>query len=316
MIVSINEEVEIPKVQFKNREVLELVDNWVYQSLPGNRCDGDVAKQFGYLLKLAGIDSAETCIISYDRQYSIICHSIKCYLKKANNKADITLFLGDRENFPSFAIDYHNTKKEYTYFPETTYFPMIFKPKCYRIVKPNDGYTFVRRFHNDKSEFSITKGQYDFSMVIGKKWIDQQNQKNYNYVPKLQNEEGLTNYLLGLVFPCVVEDVYKEIKELSLQGITEFPHIRLEIKKDGTVTDAIDLSLGTWTEFTKTNDGQTISLGYQGDLTYQDDLVDYRDGILCTRRGLRDISSVEKIEEIEEKARKVKKIARDIFQSK
>lgn len=329
IIVPNNKKVEIPRVTFWDRASEKLVDDWLCQGSDKKSCGSNLSKRFGYLLKLAGIDSTETCSIRLDQK-----QLFKCYLKNAKDEAWMELIERGGEDLAEFEISYHNRKKKFIYSPARKDGEVLFQPYNCKIENHDNKSTLIRNFNESSSLFSVLNGEYNFSLaVVPKSGVmrsnlssdyNQESSKNYVYV--LPNEQDLADYLLGLSFPCAIEEVYKKINRLSLKDIEAFSHIALEIKKKEEEkeikTDAIKLVDGTWSEFTKTSAGETISLDHRGNFTYQGELVELKNGILTTHTPIKKISEdmmispIEELKKIEGKVQKVKKIARDTFPSK
>lgn len=319
MISSTNKEEKIPKVQFKDREILELVGNWICQNSDKKRCKNDIEKQFGYLLKLTGIDSTETCIINHVRSYLF-----NCYLKNAKDEARIELFDRDNEDYAEFEINYNDmVRKEFFYDPAHNNREVLFMPKKYAIKNQNNENTLIRNFDVYRSSFAILNGEYNFSLVVADKFGNKKSHnESRNYVSVVPNEQDVIDYLLDLSFPCTIEEVYKKINRLSLKNIESFPHVVLKIEKKGKKTDAIKLVDGAWSEFTRTNNGKTVSLDNKGVFTYRDRLVALEEGMLTIHTPVKQISEdmlispIEELKKIEKEVQKVKRIARDTFSSK
>lgn len=319
MISPTNKEENIPKVEFKDGEVLELVGNWICQNSDEKRYKNDIEKQFGYLLKLTGIDSTETCIINHVRSYLF-----NCYLKGAKDEARIKLFNGDNEDCAEFEINYNDmVQKRFFYHPAHNNGEVLFKPNIYTIKNQNNENTLIRNFDVYRSSFAISNGEYNFSLVVADKFGNKKSHNEArNYVSVVPNEQAVMDYLLDLSFPCTIEEVYKKINRLSLKDIKSFPHVVLKIEKKGKKTDAIELVDGAWAEFTRTNNGETVSLDNKGVFTYRDRLVALEEGMLTIHTPVKQISEdmlispIKELQKIEKEVQKVKRIAKNTFSSK
>ncbi len=306
-----NEKMEIPIVEFENDEAKENVAKWLSQGYAKNEYSENTAEQFGYLLKLAGIDKTESCTICFDHNYIF-----KCYLKKAKDEAIIKLFDGNHEDYAIFEFYYQNNRKDYFYHPAQDNQEVLFRPNSYMRENQDNGNTLVRNFEMQECVFTILNQENNFSLSV-----TNQSGMIKDSVFMLPNEGDLSNYLLGLSFPFEIEKAYKKICDLSLMDIKLLPHVVLETQRKGIKTDIIDLEYGIWSKFQKTTAGKTISLDNKGEFTYRDRLIALEHGMLITHTPIKQISEnmvispIEELEKIKKEVQKVKKITKNVFPS-
>ncbi len=88
-----NEKMEIPIVKFENYEAKENIAKWLSQGYAKNGCRENTAEQFGYLLKLAGIDKTESCTICFNHDYIFKCYfeMRKCVFTILNEENNFSL---------------------------------------------------------------------------------------------------------------------------------------------------------------------------------------------------------------------------------
>lgn len=306
-----NEELEIPIVKFENYEAKENVAKWLSQGYAKNEYRENTAEQFGYLLKLAGIDKTESCTIGFDHAYIF-----KCYFEKAKDEATIKLLDSIGEDIAMFEFYYQNNRKDYFYHPAQENQEVLFRPNSYIRENQDNGNTLVRNFEMRECVFTILNEENNFSLSV-----TNQSGMIKDRVSMLPKEEDLSNYLLGLSFPFEIEKAYKKICDLSLMDIKLLPHVVLETQRKGIKTDIIDLEYGIWSKFQKTTAGKTVSLDNKGEFTYQDGLIALENGVLTTHIPMKQISEgmvispIEELKKIEKEVQKVKKITKNIFPS-
>lgn len=96
---------------------------------------------------------------------------------------------------------------------------------------------------------------------------------------KLENEEGLISYLVNLIPPFNLIDIYNNICEISLlDDISKYIEIYLEVSKKDKIIDLIHLRNGDIERFGITyNDGRSLFLNGDGSWEYyysEDDEID------------------------------------------
>lgn len=289
------EALDVPKVVFEDLELQVMVGQWL-EILPSQKGYGtsvatfyaplspeelikkvniptkqldEIVTKFGLLLKLAGIENKETCTLG---QFNKDNFSFNCHLDNSGIDACITLRWGDMIDFnPEFTIDYLNESKTYDYLSETKEKPTRFLLQNYTIKNPENGSSCYRYLSPFDATFIIKNGEYSFSVEIGRP-------KSIvvppfsNYVFRLENEDQLHEYLLGLTFPLKIDEVYKKICEISTNSVEEYPSFKIEVKRklDEThkkTTDMVYLNNGQLNKFTITNDEITVSIDSNESLT-------------------------------------------------
>lgn len=230
----------------------------------------EIVTKFGLLLKLVGIDNAETCTLNqFDRDN----FSFNCHFNNSGNDANISLRWGDMIDFgPEFIIDYQNESKNYEYWKESEEKSTRLNLQYYTIKNTENGNSCSRYLSPYSISFTLQNGEYTFSIDIDRpESIKADVFSDYTF--KIKNEEQLQQYLLGLSFPFEINDVYKKICEISIDSITEYPNFNLKVvrkidEKKNKITDMLSLTHGQLKKFIITKDGRTIAIDSDGNWSY------------------------------------------------
>lgn len=232
----------------------------------------EIVTKFGLLLKLAGIDNTETCTLN---QFDKDKFSFNCHFNNSGNDANISLKWGNMIDFgPELTINYQNECKTYDYWSETEEKSTRLKLQHYAIKNPENENFCYRYLSPYKTYFTLTSGEYSFSIEIDRpESIKVDIFSDYDYVFRLENEEQLQQYLLGLTFPLEINEVYKKICEISTSSVDEYPSFKIEAKrklneKNNKTTDMLSLNHGQLKEFIITKDGRTIAIDSDGNWSY------------------------------------------------
>lgn len=229
-----------------------------------------IGTKFGLLLKMAGIDSAETCTLN---QFDKDNYSFNCHFNNNGNDANLSLRWGDMIDFgPELTINYQNESKTYDYWAETDEKPTRLNLQHYTIKNPENGnscYSFLSQY---RTYLSLTNGEYSFSIEIDRPESIKDDVFS-DYVFRLENEEELIQYLLGLTFPLEINEVYKKICEISTSNVDEYPSFKIEAKKkldekNKKKTDMVSLNHGQLRRFIITKGGKTIAIDSDGNWSY------------------------------------------------
>lgn len=290
------EALDVPKVVFEDLELQVTIGQWlgilssqqgfgnssftIYTHLsaeelmkkiniPAEKFEEIVIK-FGLLLKIAGIENTETCTLN---QFDKDNFSFNCHFNNSGNDANISLRWGDMIDFgPEFTINYQNESKTYDYWAESEEKPTRLKLQHYTIKNPENENSCYRYLSPYTSYFTLTNGEYSFSIEI-KRPESIKVDVFSDYVFRLENEEQLQQYLLGLTFPLEINEVYKKICEISTSSVNEYPSFKIEVKrkldeKNNKTTDMISLNHGQLKKFIITKGGRTITIDSDGNWSY------------------------------------------------
>lgn len=167
----------------------------------------EIVTKFGLLLKLAGVDNAETCTLN---QFDKDNFSFNCHFNNRSNDTNISLRWGDMIDFsPELTINYQNESKTYDYYAEFGERPTRLELQHYTIKNPENGNSFHRCLSPYTAYFTLRNVEYNFSMEV-KKPESIKVDAFSDYVFELENEEQLQQYLSGLTFPLEINEVYKK----------------------------------------------------------------------------------------------------------
>lgn len=266
---------DVPKVVFEDLELQVTLGQWLgvlssQEDFETSEKSEKIVTKFGQILKLVGIDNAETCTLNqFDRDN----FSFNCHFNNSGNDANISLKWGNIIDFgPEFIIDYQNENKTYEYYKGNEEKPTRLNLQHYTIKNVEDGNSFVRFLSPYEASFTLQNGEYSFSINIVKpESIKADSLSGYTF--KIRNEEELQQYLLGLSFPFEINEVYKKICEISIDSISEYPSFRLRTikrldKKTNKTTDMISLSHGQLEKIVMTKNEKTIAIDSNGNWSY------------------------------------------------
>lgn len=233
----------------------------------------EINKTFRKLLTIAGIDGNEICVLDdYDEKK----FSFNCHLEKANKDAKISLRWGDFLNFlPEFIIEYDNKKKVYEYIKSCDDDSYKFELQTYTTTITENGNTYYRFYCAYFAPITVENENYKLELYVhNDEKIDLDFINNYTF--KLNNEEKIKEYLLGLKFPAKIDEVYKTIYDISLNSIKKYPKFSIKVTKkidenNSKITDEIVLNHGKLENFIITRNGKTISIDKNNCWQYESD---------------------------------------------
>lgn len=288
----------------------------------------EIVTKFGFLLKLAGVDNTETCTLD---QFDKDNFSFNCHFNNRNNDANISLRWGDMIDFgPEFTINYQNESKTYNYYEESEEKPIRLELQHYTIKNPENENSCYRYLFPDETYFTLTNGEYNFSIEI-KRPESIKVDIFSEYVFRLENEEQLQQYLLGLTFPLEINEVYKKICEISTSSVNEYPSFKIEVKrkldeKNNKTTDMVSLNHGQLKKFIITKGGRTITIDSDGNWSYdspkfivsQNDKgdIDYRLNSISSDEMLNAVNPYDQYNEVNQEVEQIRLLSKTILESK
>lgn len=288
----------------------------------------EIVTKFGLLLKLAGVDNAETCTLD---QFDKDNFSFNCNFNNSGNDANISLRWGDMIDFgPEFTINYQNESKTYNYWAESEEKPTRLKLQHYTIKNPENENSCYRYLSPYETYFTLTNGEYSFSIEI-KRPESIKVDIFSDYVFRLENEEQLQQYLLGLTFPLEINEVYKKICEISTSSVNEYPSFKIEVKrkldeKNNKTTDMVSLNHGQLKKFIITKGGRTITIDSDGNWSYnspklivsQNDKgdIDYRLNSISSDEMLNAVNPYDQYNEVNQEVEQIRLLSKTILESK
>ncbi len=277
-VISAHQEIkDVPKVIFKNEQLQFLVGQWLGISSSQEKVNiTEIVKKFGFLLKLVGIDSNEICVLDQLDEHNF---SFYCRFIHHNNTAKISLEWGNFLDFgPEFTIDYLNESKTYEYFAQYEEKPIIFYLQHYTIKNSENKNSCYRYLSPYSVYFELTNGEYIFCIDIKRQKNDKSDKLSDNDTFKLDHENELQRYLLGLTFPLDINKVYKKICEISTSKVEEYPSFEIKVQKkpdlnndiedDMKTTDKLSLSYGQLKELVVTKGNKKIAIDRDGNWSY------------------------------------------------
>ena len=231
----------------------------------------EIVTKFGFLLKLAGIENAETCTLD---QFDKDNYSFNCHFSNSDDDAKITLRWAEIIDLGmEITINYQNESKTYDYYwLESEEKQTRLELQRYTIKNPENENSCYRYLSPHNVYFLLSNGEYSFSLEIERpKNIEFDVSSNNKF--RLENEEQLQQYLLGLTFPLEINEVFKKVCEISTNSIEEYPIFKIEVKrksdeKNDKTTDIVFLNHGQLKKFAITKGGKTISINNDGSWSY------------------------------------------------
>lgn len=230
----------------------------------------EIVTKFGLLLKLVGVDNAETCTLD---QFDKDNFSFNCHFNNRSDDAKISLRWGCMmDSSPAFNIDCLTENRTYNYYEEYQDEPTRIKLQHYTIKNPENGNSCYRYLSPYRIYFTVTNGEYSFSIEIERPESIKVDFFS-DYVFRLENEEQLQQYLLGLTFPLEINEVYKRICEISTSSVNDYPCFKIEVKRkldeeNNKTTDMVSLNHGQLKTFIITKGGRTITIDSDGNWSF------------------------------------------------
>lgn len=188
-----------------------------------------------------------TNILEFTRKESYLRNISLTYLKNGFFQSSYEMIKKLDPGKATFKV-MNNLGEIYCEFAESTEYYESQKKKKYSIRLKNGDYELKLEFISDNIDY------------------------------KIFNEEELRTYLLNLMFPVKMEEVFKNISEISLRDINEYCRIYMSIYNDKHfLMDRIILEKGKLIEFKLTRDGREFFLDKDGNFCYQsvDKISDY-----------------------------------------
>ena len=268
-------ETKTPFVVFDSQELEKEVFKWLESKTTATKGLGMVLLELGY-------DPDETVILNnYDAEkFSFECHSSHTH---TNGDTKITLrHGGGPDYYPEIVIGNDGKEKNYEcmYSLENGYKLAL---SWYQLRNQTTGNSYFRYLTPYSSSISLTSGQNigDCRLGITVNRPDGTYPSSYGFnrfIYRLKNEEQLEKYIAGLTFPIDIVSLYKELRKLSLDPVSEYPSLEIKAEKLMTgkkyqTTDCISLDHGTMRVFTLTRDGRTVSIDSANNRSYQNDPV-------------------------------------------
>lgn len=254
------EQNELPQIIFENFKITIALGKWlgIIPTLDHFHISKkilqikNIQKIFGQILKQAGIDSNETCILTNFRKNDF---SVTCELKNKNQKINIKLGLYYFRGIPysTLSIKSPTETKNFNYLEATTEKPMELSLYARQIKNPETGNICEQRLYSSHIEFQIKSKDNRFSFIVNR--VGNCDPEIF----RLENEDELIKYFLNLTFPANISEIYQKIKEISGLSTDQYPSFNLSIEKANQRISSI--SINTMIDrFTMQKGNQTITV--------------------------------------------------------
>lgn len=231
---------------------------------------------------------------------------------------------------PEFTINYQNMSKTYDYWQEYEERSIRLKLQHYTINNPENGNSCYKDLSVDTANFILKNGEYSFSIDIKRPKSSKVDVLS-DYVFRLENEEQLQQYLLGLTFPLDINEVFKKICEISTSSVNEYPSFKIEVKRkldknNNKTTDMISLNHGQLEKYIITTRGKTIAFDSDGNSSYDspklaisesnEGKINYSLNSIPRDELLTALPLFEQYREVSQEIEQVRKLTNTIFKGK
>lgn len=185
--------------------------------------------------------------------------------------------IGNESNFSKFDIDIlkdGNILSSISYDKEDLF--SIFTPKRIYEVKNMDNQVSYCRYLPDnwniRNYNNLSKDVVKIELKNGmNKIIIEVKLGNLqlNNMFELDNEVGLRDYLVGLEFPILIDELYKKICEISIGDVSRYESIKLDCYYNGINTDSLYINYGKFKFYNMVRDDREIILDDSGFFVYK-----------------------------------------------
>ena len=130
---------------------------------------------------------------------------------------------------------------------------------------------FKRELWGHAAYFTVASGDYILTITV-------KTPDSIGYcfdMYRLNNESQLQEYLSNISLPTDISELYKQVRDISLGDVSDYPEISFQVKKIGNddkediLTDSIILRDGKIQTFTRTVDGRTVTIDKKGNWTFK-----------------------------------------------
>lgn len=336
---------DIPKIEFENLEDAVTIGQWLgllkdlkgivtteltmYTHLSAKEflqkfglpksLLSEIKIAFGKILKEAGINSDEECLITSKDECDY-----NCCLKKSNENVKFELSWGNMIDFgPEIKIDYKNESKRYEYYYATEKHPAEIKLRSYTKSNPKSN-NYIKRYISQFRYF-ISLESKNTALNVTIKCPDNFDITKSFYIDK---ESEFENYLFNLDFPIDINEIYKKLCEYF--SIDTYPLVEINVEKKDeknkrVITDLLTLKHGELLNLIKTKSDKKISVATNGWAYSDSKYVISKDenglmsfNILKMKENeLRNISSLEeKLNDAQSEIEQERKLMLDLIKNK
>ena len=244
-----------PKVVYENNGIKREILEWV-KFLGGEKFE-QVLLDIGF--------NKDDIVYLYEKNNNLeYCYSVNEDEKNTNNfiKLSFGAFM-DRGS----SIDIWNNEgyKNYSFVEdnfdnEKRIFKLSINEK-----KISRDISYRRYFDSYYALFEIKNKDYKFEFIVSNYSNDKEN------IIKLDNEDKLEEYLVNLIFPVDIIDVYKNIVDICNLDVSKYQSFEIKIipSKVGKKGDMIELKDGEFIQINMTKNGKRICLNKNDVWSYE-----------------------------------------------
>lgn len=229
---------ELPKIRFENFKLKIALVKWLgiiptYNKFQISRKIlefKNIETQFAQILKQAGIDCNETCLL---KDYRKNDHSAICELQNSGKKIKIKFASYHSHGFPyyTFSVKANEETKCFNYDNGQRTLSLYSRI----IINKENGNTCKQFLYASHIEFQIKNKDHQFRLRVNNSKETNTDDDRF----KLENEEQLIEYLLGLTFPVNISELYRKIKEISGISTDKYPCFKLTTEQSNQTTSTI-----------------------------------------------------------------------------
>lgn len=305
---------KMPKIVFQQWQLQIAIGQWLH--MDASQPLTEIEKKFSYVLKLAGIEENEICVLKeFDKEK----FSFNCYLKNTNINTNIELKWGDINIPKELTINYPQKAITYQYYQEEE--KPILKQHHYTIKNSQNKNKCSRFISPHNIVLTVQNEEYTLSLKI------ENTKENNSSVFSLKKEAELQIYLLGLSFPLEINTIYKKICEITIDFINKYPKFELQIENNVTkeTTDIISLIYGNLKKFMITKNGKTITISETGEIIHKTSMytikekengeINYSLNIKPGKKLPEEISPLKQYNEAQKEIAKAKEFIKTIIKS-
>ncbi len=304
-----------PKIIFEQWQLQIAIGQWLH--MDSSQSLEEIVKTFSYVLKQAGIELTETCILKeFDKEN----FSFDCYLKNANVNTNIELKWENNDTPKELIIHYPQKTTVYQYYQKEK--NPILKLNRYTIKNSQNGNACTRILSPHNIGLILQNKEYTLSIKI------ENPEKLKLSTLILKNEAELQKHLLELSFPIEISEIYKKICKTSIDAIEEYPKFELQIHTNTSkeTIDILSLAHGKLEKFMITKKGKTITVDETGEIAHKTPTCTIREkenGEIHYSINIKPgntlpdkISPLKQYNEIQDELEKAKQLVKTILQDK
>lgn len=228
--------------------------------------EGEIALLFGRLLKEAGVENEEFCILSDFDKWNF---SFNCCFRYKNESARVKLIYGNLIDKPKLEIDYQDVNREFSCCRDFKVEDKLLSLQTVTYKNPQNGKSLIRYYEPDCACFVLSASDYSLTIRVGKaKVLDYFDDGAF----MLDMEDTLKDYLFNLSFPVDVLLLHKMISGIYARNLASYEKYVIRVEKsDGEMaktTDMLSLKYGDLVKFVVTKNGKIITVDGEDNWSY------------------------------------------------